>query len=338
MANKINSKMIVGYVVAGAALVFLIFIGFIDNRGQKEDFFAVDIENNNTVYQTKLEAYKAKQKEGSRTSLSTRPSTYESEAISLSEYEEQQIGTAPPEAAAQQGTTTELRQEQTQQRSTPRRTTSPAEEEAKKITDNIRREISGESEALNQQTSQTNAAQSEADKEKRKQQLEQSWGAVGASNAAANGTKDGYTAYIHGTQKIKQGQAATFRTADEIKIGERVIPKNTLVSGIITINQSRLNVNIRSIRINREIIQTNFAVYGSDGIKGLPLDFDAVSNSAGDQISNEVVNQTTQVMRGTGVIGRSIGGITTAIANASSRDKNADITLIDSQMVILKIE
>ncbi len=65
------------------------------------------------------------------------------------------------------------------------------------------------------------------------------------------------------------GQNIRLRLLEPLQADQIVIPKNTLITGIASIQQERLDIKIVSIAYNGIILPVDLSVYDTDGQKGL---------------------------------------------------------------------
>lgn len=176
---------------------------------------------------------------------------------------------------------------------------------------------------------------------RRRQAMMRDWG-VGQSSQPGQGNTPGasmFRAVIHGTQLVKSGQTALFRTKEPIRYGSLIVPANTLLSGVAAISENRLSVKINSVRMGREVFSLPLAVYGSDGIQGIPLNYDEVGKIANSQTSMTAVQEaSTAVSQYGGTVGRVVGSMISGVGNQVRSAKTVEIKLIDNQIVILKID
>lgn len=163
------------------------------------------------------------------------------------------------------------------------------------------------------------------DEKARRRQAMLAWNKSGEGTSGKT-----YQAVIHKTQTVQNGQMAMFRTREEIDTGSLLIPANTLIYGKVNFSQNRLNVDISSVTINRNVYPVRFSVYGTDGAPGIPVQLDKVGKEAESKVGDEVINT---VRRNTGIIGSVIG----SVANVVKNEKNISCTLIDNQTIYLKI-
>ncbi|CAK7073926.1 conjugative transposon protein TraM [Tissierella sp.] len=143
-------------------------------------------------------------------------------------------------------------------------------------------------------------------------------------------TNQTFTAVIHKTQTVLNGRMAVFRTREEINTGNIKIPANTLIYGTVNITTNRVNVNISSVTINKNVFPVKFNVFGTDGAPGIPVQIDNIQKAADAKINDEIVSVAK---RRTGIVGDVLGGIATAV----KREKEISCTLIDNQTIYLKL-
>ena len=189
-------------------------------------------------------------------------------------------------------------------------------------------------------TTTTAAAPVEDDATRRRQAMMKDWGVDQSPRSEQGGTMEAsmFRAVIHGTQLVKSGQTALFRTKEPIRYGSLVVPANTLLSGITSITENRLSVKINSVRIGREVFSLPLAVFGSDGIQGIPLNYDEVGKITNSQTSMTAVQEASSaVSQYGGTVGRVVGSVISGVGNQVRSAKTVEIKLIDNQVVILKI-
>ncbi len=76
-------------------------------------------------------------------------------------------------------------------------------------------------------------------------------------------------AIIATNQTIVNGAVVKFRLLNDVYIKGKLIPINTLVAGIATLDGERLNVDINSIRHGKSIYMVKLEVYDMDGLPGI---------------------------------------------------------------------
>ena len=81
--------------------------------------------------------------------------------------------------------------------------------------------------------------------------------------------KNTILASIHENQTVMNGQNVRLRLLEPLQADQIVIPKNTLITGIASIQQERLDIKIVSIAYNGIILPVDLSVYDTDGQKGL---------------------------------------------------------------------
>lgn len=225
-------------------------------------------------------------------------------------------------------------------REVPRRSAEQFEAAYEQISQNVRTIDEGN---VSEPSSQQPAAADDrvmTDADRRRRAMMRDWGMIPSQPAdpAASGTSM-FRAVIHGTQLVKSGQTALFRTKEAIRYGVLVVPANTLLSGVTSISENRLTVRISSVRIGRELFSLPLAVYGSDGIRGIPLNYDEVGQIADRQAASTAVQEaSTAASQYGGTVGRIVGSMISGVGNQVRNAKTVEVKLIDNQTVILKIE
>lgn len=81
--------------------------------------------------------------------------------------------------------------------------------------------------------------------------------------------KNTISACIHGNQTITDGQAVRLRLLEAMRIGEREIPRNSVIVGVARLQGERLSIALKSIEHNGIIIPIELAVYDNDGQEGI---------------------------------------------------------------------
>lgn len=81
--------------------------------------------------------------------------------------------------------------------------------------------------------------------------------------------KNTISACIHGTQTITDGQAVRLRLLEAMRVGNREIPRNSVIVGVTRLQGERLSIALKSIEYNGMIIPIELAVYDNDGQEGI---------------------------------------------------------------------
>lgn len=192
------------------------------------------------------------------------------------------------------------------------------------------------------QTSSTDElpAPAETPEERRRRAMRQSWGMSAQNETSQKQVTPAamFQAVIHGTQIVRSGQTALFRTKEPICYGSITIPENTLLAGYANISESRLTISINSVRLGHGVFALPLEVYGSDGIAGIPLDYDEVGKITNSESSSSMLQEaSTAISSYGGTIGRVVGSVVSGVGNQVRSAKSAEVKLIDNQTVILKI-
>ena len=83
--------------------------------------------------------------------------------------------------------------------------------------------------------------------------------------------KNTIAAVIAGNQSVINGQSVKLRTTEPMWIGNRLIPRNTVVVGSARLQDERLEIEITSVETNGSIYEVELKVYDSDGQEGISI-------------------------------------------------------------------
>ncbi len=83
--------------------------------------------------------------------------------------------------------------------------------------------------------------------------------------------KNTIAAVIAGNQSVINGQSVKLRTTEPMWIGNRLIPRNTVVVGAARLQDERLEIEITSVETNGSIYEVDLKVYDSDGQEGINI-------------------------------------------------------------------
>lgn len=83
--------------------------------------------------------------------------------------------------------------------------------------------------------------------------------------------KNTIAAVIAGNQSVTNGQSVKLRTTEPMWIGNRLIPRNTVIVGAARLQDERLEIEIYSIECQGSIYDVELKVYDSDGQEGINI-------------------------------------------------------------------
>ncbi len=127
------------------------------------------------------------------------------------------------------------------------------------------------------------------------------------------------TACIHGDQKINDGGRVRIRTLETISISGVNIHKGTILTGIAHFNNTRVGIEISSIRTNKNIIPVNIKVYDNDAQEGLYYP-ESKEEKSMKSTGRDITRKIGESIAATGIVGSIIsGGIDYVNNNSSSR-------------------
>lgn len=78
-------------------------------------------------------------------------------------------------------------------------------------------------------------------------------------------------AVIAGDQSVTNGQSVKLRTTEPMWIGNRLIPRQTTLTGLARLQDERLEIEITSVETGGSIYEVELKVYDSDGQEGINI-------------------------------------------------------------------
>lgn len=91
---------------------------------------------------------------------------------------------------------------------------------------------------------------------------------VGTKSATAKNT---IAAVVAGNQSVIDGESVKLRTTEPMWIGNRLIPRNTSITGAARVQDERLEIEISSIECDGSIYEVELQVFDSDGQEGINI-------------------------------------------------------------------
>ena len=83
--------------------------------------------------------------------------------------------------------------------------------------------------------------------------------------------KNTIAAVVAGNQSVIDGESVKLRTTEPMWIGNRLIPRNTTITGSCRVQGERLEIEITSIECEGSIYDVELQVYDSDGQEGINI-------------------------------------------------------------------
>ena len=91
---------------------------------------------------------------------------------------------------------------------------------------------------------------------------------VGIKRSAGRNT---IAAVIAGDQSVTNGQSVKLRTTEPMWIGNRLVPRQTTLTGLARLQDERLEIEIISVETGGSIYEVELKVYDSDGQEGINI-------------------------------------------------------------------
>lgn len=107
--------------------------------------------------------------------------------------------------------------------------------------------------------------------------------------------RNGIFASVYKTVTLSDGQGVQLRLMEEVRAGNHLVPKGTVVSGTVKIGGERTEVFIPSILLDGNIIPVELAAYDLDGRKGISVPGSAEMNALKEMAANMGQNMGTSI-------------------------------------------
>lgn len=183
----------------------------------------------------------------------------------------------------------------------------------------------------------------ETDKERRARLLKHGFDNLKSDNNSSDNTsfqptqkRSQLSCVVHGSQTIKMGGRLILRTLEEGRtIDNIIIPINTLLYGTAKLNENRIIIECNAVKIQNNIRNISYSIFGSDGLEGIALQSSPVQTRAADATSQQASNQVSR-MAASNPFTATLSLIANDVNSAIKQEKRIEITLVDGQQVLLK--
>lgn len=91
---------------------------------------------------------------------------------------------------------------------------------------------------------------------------------VGTKTVTAKNT---ISAVVAGRQSVTDGQTVKLRTTEPMWVGNRLVPRNTLIVGMGRLQGERLEITVTTIECEGSIYEVELSVFDSDGQEGINI-------------------------------------------------------------------
>jgi len=144
-------------------------------------------------------------------------------------------------------------------------------------------------------------------------------------------------AVVHGEQTVSDKSTLKLRLLEDLVMNDgTLIPKDTYIYGVVSITAERININIASVKIEKNIYAVKRDVYDQDGLKGINVP-ENVKAEIAKRSSQEMIRDA-DVNTGNGnILERTAGNVVRASKNILSRDAaDIKVTIKSNYKIYLK--
>ncbi len=147
-------------------------------------------------------------------------------------------------------------------------------------------------------------------------------------------------AVIHGEQKnVTESSQIKLRILDPIVIENFTIPRNTIIFGMASFSENRVNIDIENIAFENNIYPFRGRIYDQDGFLGIYIP-DNLVNDAKTEASSETVSSADINFNGlTGIVSSGANAIVNATKNVVNGSiRRTKVTLPANYKLIIKTD
>lgn len=190
---------------------------------------------------------------------------------------------------------------------------------------------------LPQTSSSTEDEPTENEKEVKTTKNKNGFRTLGVS-ATSTAPKGSVRAVIHGEQKdITESSQIKLRILDPIEVDGFMIPRNTIIFGMASFSENRVNIDIENIAFRNNIYPFRGRIYDQDGFLGIYIP-DNLVNDAKTEASSETVSSADVNFSGlTGIVSSGANAIVNAAKNVVTGSiRRTKVTLTANYKLIIK--
>jgi len=143
---------------------------------------------------------------------------------------------------------------------------------------------------------------------------------------------------VHGEQVVSNGSTLKMRLLEDIVSKEGVtIPKNTYVYGIVKITEERINIELQTVRVGKNIYSIEKTVFDRDGIKGINVPANIKAEIAKQASASAIDNADVNNNSGTNIISKTANAAANITKSVLSKDqREIKVTIKSNYKLFLK--
>lgn len=164
----------------------------------------------------------------------------------------------------------------------------------------------------------------------------QQTGFFGIENNTIAAEQNAIEAVIHQNQILVNGSIIKLRLLNDVYINGNIIPKGNFISGIASLNDERLTVEITSVRNNQSIFPVKLEVFDMDGLPGIYIPGAITRDVAKQSADNSLQLMELSTMDPSFKAQAAAAGITAAKSLISRKVKQVKVMVKAGYKVLLK--
>ncbi|MFV0468633.1 MAG: conjugative transposon protein TraM [Dysgonomonas sp.] len=332
----IDSKKLMAYGILALILIVVIVFAVSSRKAKESDVTDMNIADQNSTYDSKLAAYKAKEGEKTQTN---------SYQFNVDEYLKNEENNKEQDIYENEDEEIRRLQQSLRANEKPKPVISqaPTHKPLVKHDDPVQQlEAIVKEKNIPEQVSRASIVETtqksiitETNQEKAEQNTKKQSRFFRGGNREEKGNST--PAVVQGEQTVSDGSTLLMRTLEDTYTSSGIlIPKNTYISGIVRLTEERLNIQIQSVRLEKNIYNISRDVYDLDGLKGLNVPENVKAELARQASARALENTDTRTSGGSIVnkVGNAVGDAAKSVLSKDKRE--IKVTIKNNYQIFLK--
>lgn len=145
------------------------------------------------------------------------------------------------------------------------------------------------------------------------------------------------SAVVHGEQTVSDKSTLKIRLLEDlVTLDGTLIPKDTYIYGVVSISAERININIASVKMGKNIYNLKRDVYDQDGLMGINVPENIKAEIAKRTTQDAIRESDVNTNRGN-ILERTAGSVVTTTKNILSKDAgDIKVTIKSNYKIYLK--
>jgi len=123
----------------------------------------------------------------------------------------------------------------------------------------------------------------------------QNVGFLTPTSSVVQETRNTIPACIHNNQTVMDGQSVRLRLLEQVQVGNMIVPRNAVVTGVVKVQGERLEITVGSLEYEGAILPVALSAYDTDGQRGIFIPNTTEVNAAKEVVANMGTSSGTSI-------------------------------------------